>query len=577
MLLELHLRNLAVAADVSIQLGPGLNVLSGRTGAGKSLVVEALRWLRGEEVDRGLLRAGADMASAEALFDVDSRPHLRESLVALGIDPPADGLLRLRREVRSEGRSRAYVGVRASSAAVLQALCEALVEMQSQHEQLSLRQPAAHANVLDDLGALEERAQWNSAFARWREVEQRIAAARARSQQLRDQRELLEYQRRELEEARLQGEELEGLRVRVARMEGGARLVASTQAALGALDADPGAATSLGEALHQLRNVPEELSELVEVRDTLHAAVDLVDEARRALERFLDGRDFDPATLARDQERLGELLGLLRKYGRTEPELVALRDRLRRELAELDESGETPAALAAERERAVSELQVAADVLDRARARVSRRVESDAVTLLAELGMPGAALRFDRIVEEDPEGPLRVQGRRARPLPTGPTQVRLAVRTNAGERFGALEKVASGGELSRIGLVLRSLGTATRRPALLLLDEVDAGLGADLGPALARRLRALSERGQVLVISHLPAVAAAADVHLAAHKSDDGERTASRIEVLDPSSRSREIARMLGGSDARTKALASELLRLRGEAPAAGAAAEGTT
>lgn len=569
MLLELHLRNLAVAAEVSIELGPGLNVLSGRTGAGKSLVVEALRWLRGDEVDRGILREGAEVASAEALFDIGGRPHLRAILDELGVDPPVDGLLRLRREVRREGRARAFVGARSSSAAVLQSLCELLIEMQSQHEQLSLRQPAAHAGVLDELGALEERARWNEAHAAWRGVEQRIARAQARSEQLREQRDLLEFQRRELEHARLSGDELDVLRARVARLEGGARLVENAQGAFDALESDAGARASLTDALHHLRALPEELGELIDARDGLHAAVELVEEAKRALERFLDSRDFDPASLAEDQERLAELQGLVRKYGRTEAELVALRDRLRAELEGLEAEGGVPAALLRERELALSALQEAADALEKSRARTARRIERAATPLLGELGMPGAALRFDRIPEEDPEGAIRVGGRRCRPLATGPTAVRLSVRTNAGERFGPLERVASGGELSRIGLVLRSLGSASRRPALLLLDEVDAGLGADLGPALARRLRALAESGQVLVISHLPAVAAAADVHLAAYKAQDGERTESRIDVLEGQARLDELGRMLGSADEPAAALARELLRHRGDVPAA--------
>ena len=568
MLLELHLRNLAVAADVSIELGPGLNVLTGRTGAGKSLVVEALRWLRGDDVDRGILRAGAEVASAEALFDLGCRPHWKLALAELGVDPPSDGILRLRREVRREGRTRAFVGARPSSAAVLQSLCELLVEMQSQHEQLSLRQPTAHAGVLDELGALDERARWNEAFTTWRAVEQRIARAHARTEQLREQRDLLEFQRRELEQARLEGDELEPLRARVARLEGGARLIEGAQAAFDALDAENGATSSLAEALHQLRVVPEELTELLEARDGLHAAVELVEETKRSLERFLDAREFDPASLARDQERLAEITALVRKYGRTEAELVQLRDRLRTELAGLDEEGELPSELAREREGALIELQAAADTLEQARSRTARRVERTATPLLAELGMPGAALRFDLLSEDDGEGPIRVGGRRVRPLATGPTAVRLSVRTNAGERFGALERVASGGELSRIGLVLRSLGSATRRPALLLLDEVDAGLGADLGPALARRLRALAESGQVLVISHLPAVAAAADAHLVAQKADDGTRTESRIDVLDPDARISELARMLGAEEGQGTALARDLLRHRGDLPA---------
>lgn len=567
MLVALQLQDLAVAADVHVGLSAGLNALTGSTGAGKSLVVQALRWIAGDDVDRDVVRAGADSASAEAVFDLSARPDVCEALDSLGVRVGSDAHLVLRREVRREGRTRALVNGRVGSAALLREITSRLLEMQSQHEQLMLRRASAHAQVLDGLGVDTRIVEaWNTALMDFRDVEQEIEAFTARQQRLREQREVLEYQRRELEGAQLEGNELDALRERVAAQEGGAALVENAADALARLESDEGGAlTVLGESLARLKNAPDALTRLVEAREQIEAAVDLLQEAQRGLERFVAGRELDPEALARDQERLALLIDLTRKYSMTEEELVSLHERLQRELGEIGEDGALPAALRTRRDEALTSLADAGTALDRQRRKIARRVQKDAGALLTELGMAGAEIRFDLIPEEDPHSPLRIAGRRVRPASAGPSRVELVVRTNPGERPGPIQNVASGGELSRIGLVLRSLSAKRHGAVVLVLDEVDAGLGADLGPALARRLRALADRGQVLVISHLPAVAAAGDTQLVASKTTEGSRTMSRIESVEGESRVREIQRMLGGENPRSHAMATQLLGARGD------------
>ena len=568
MLVALRLKDLAVAADVEVALGPGLNALTGSTGAGKSLVVLALRWVAGEDVDRDAVRAEAEVAVAEAVFDLSGRDDLRAALAGCGVDVGDDDHLLLRREVRREGRTRALVNGRVASAALLREAAWHLAEMQSQHEQLMLRRASEHAALLDGLGVDPAvRGAWNEAYSAWRSVEREIETWQARQRTLRDQQDLLEYQHRELEAAHLEGDELDALRERVAAQEGGAALVEHAAEALARLESDDaGALTVLGEALGRLRHAPDAVSALVDARERIESAIDLAQEAQRELERFVAGQEVDPQALAQDQERLALLLDLTRKYGMTEEELVALRDRLANELGGLGEDGNLPATLTARREAALEGLAAAGTKLERARGAAARRIRRDAAPLLEELGMPGAEILFERIPEEDPDSPLRVDGRPVRALADGPSRVELVVRTNPGERPGPIQSVASGGELSRFGLVLRSLAAGRRRTAVLVLDEVDAGLGADLGPALARRLRALSERGQVLVISHLPAVAAAADTQLVASKATSGARTESRIDVVEGEGRLREVQRMLGADTARARAMAKQLLETRGTA-----------
>jgi DNA repair protein RecN (Recombination protein N) len=471
-------------------------------------------------------------------------------------------MLRLRREVRAAGRARSFVGAQLSSAGVLAAICRNLIELQSQHQQVALVQPSEHGKVLDACGVNPGTSE---AYRERRRVFlERMRAVdeyRQRQERLREQRDLVEYQLRELEQARLTGDELEPLRERVAILGGGARLMEAAASARDALaDETLGAHGAVQRALRHLRTIQEDVTVLGEATDALDAAAELIGETERALDLFLSDAEYDPAQLAQAQQRLAELEDLCRKYGRTESELVRLRDRLAREVGELDLGDELPAHLAQPLEEARAELQASAAKLRRERKRVARRVSEEAARLLDALAMRGAAVRFDLPLRAEPEGVLRLEGRSVDAGPRGAEDVELFVRTNPGESFERIDRIASGGELSRLGLVLRTLSMERRRPAILILDEVDAGLGADTGPALAQRLRAMAQDTQLLVITHLPAVAAAADEHLAASKGAAGGRTLGRVERLDHDGRVAELTRMLGGPGEGHRRLAVKLL-----------------
>jgi DNA repair protein RecN (Recombination protein N) len=568
MLCELHLRNLAVAEDVSLRLDPRFNVLTGSTGAGKSLVTEAVRWLRGEPIDRGVLRAGVEFASAEATFDLHARPELIAQLRNRGVEVADDGLLRLRREQRAAGRSRAWVDGRLASAALLQQIGEVLIQSQAQHLQLGLLDPRRHVAILDSLGVDDSLVvAWTTARAEFNSVRASIADWASQRDRLREQHEIIEFQWRELHAAGLLGDELESLRRQVSLMEGGARLLELAQTARDRLEDDSiGVSAGLAAAVGQLRRTPDEIEELRDALGSVEGAVELVREASSSLEHFLASAELDPAAFDAAQERLTGLLELTRKYARTEPELIRLRDRLREQLDRLATDDELPSDLVETEARARERLDAAGRALHGARKRVARRSTAEAAPLLAELGMIGAELEFEMATEADPDGPVRIEGRNVAALPAGPASVTLLARTNPGERLSPVNKGASGGELSRIALVLRSLALRGQAPALLLLDEVDAGIGADLAAAVARRLGALAESGQLLVISHQAHIAAAADRHLVAVKATDDERASSEIRVLDRAGRIEEIVRMIGADTPESQRLASELLAADGTA-----------
>jgi DNA repair protein RecN (Recombination protein N) len=562
-LLELRLANLAVVQSARLSLLEGLNVLTGSTGAGKSLVIEALRWLCGERIDHGLLRPGAELAYAEAIFDLRGREDLESTLRELGIEAPADGLLRLRRELRPGGRSRALLGSDLTTASVLAALMARLVSLQSQHEQLALLDPTQHVRLLDACGTQPELLQqYAAALAHERELREQVANWRARRERLLAEREFLEFQCRELEAAGLREGEAAKLRERVQRLSGGARLLRALAAAQASLaDEDTGAVQALGKALGALETEAQALPESGDWIESLRAAAGLIEDVQREIGRQLDSEPDDPAELDRLQERLHGLEGLARKYGRSEAELIGLRERLRADLDGLGSGEELPAELAAQAERAREELTERAEALLRARRSVARAAAASAQPLLERLGLPGASLEFELVPRSDKDATLRVGGATVRAQADGTHGVRILIRTNRGASLAPIERVASGGELSRIGLVLRCLSTLVARPLLLILDEVDSGLGADLGPALATTLSELSRGEQVLVITHLPAVAAAARRHFVVRKDPGRELAVSEVECLSEAARERELARMLGGDGAQELRLARSLLR----------------
>lgn len=563
MLAELRLKNLAIARDVSLSLGPGLNALSGSTGAGKSLVVEAVRWLRGEKTDASLIRAGEEWGSAEATFDLQSSPGTARRLAELGVELSDDGILTLRRELRRNGRSRAFVDGRLASANHLRTICEHLLELFSQHQQTQIQDPARHRSLLDDCGvSTAMREEWDAAYERYRSCERELSLWQKRREDFLSQREILLFQRRELEDAQLREGEMDQLRERVELLTHGAKIFEAARTALARLDTDEGGAVSeLSSAMQSLERGGDSIAAIVEAREAVLQSLELAGEAARELERFLDDADFSPEALDADQARLSQLESLCRKYSRSETELLRLLDKLTGELDGEEWEEAEPQRLLVPLKQSVIALEKAGTKLWKEQRRVARKVSRAAEELLQDLKMAEAELRFELELKPDPQGPIKLAGTRISPAKEGPGSVRLLVRTNRGEALGPIERIASGGELSRISLVLQTLAVQGTRPALLILDEVDAGVGADLGPALARRLSAMADSLQVLVITHLPAVAAAASTHLVARKSSSGERTLASISQVSGDERLAELSRMVGGEKKAAGQVARGLLR----------------
>ncbi|HSQ00126.1 MAG TPA: DNA repair protein RecN [Candidatus Dormibacteraeota bacterium] len=558
MLRELRIREVAIIDEVVLSFGPGLNVISGETGAGKSILLQSLALLCGARGSADLIRADADEAVVEGLFDCAVPDTLRE---ALGLDD--DGEVLVRRHLARSGKGRIYVNGAPVTLALLAQLGEYLVHIYGQHEQAVLLRPANHLELLDrfaDLG--RERAGMADAFAIYAEARRQRDELSRRAADLAQRRDLLEFQQRELsaaaprpgEEASLrQDRELlrHAERIEAICREGESLLYSGQGAMVGAL-------TRLQHQLAELSTIAPALGEVAGLVDSGRVQLE---EAALQLRAAAERLDRDPARLESIEERLVLLQRLSRKYGVPADALpVALAD-LERDLATLESvAADGAAAEAIEAQRREEALAVAR-ALSGARRAAARQLEARMAAELAALGMSGAQLGVD---QEADDGALTTDGI---------DRVEFLLAANPGEPPKPLARVASGGELSRIMLALKALAATAGETPILIFDEVDAGIGGSVALAVARRLKALAQSRQLLCITHLAQIAAYADQHVAVEKRQSAGRVITHARALDAGQRVAEVSRMLGGTAAPAEA-ERYAKRLLAEARRTGAGSE---
>ncbi len=541
------MRDFVLLDEVRVEFRPGLNVLTGETGAGKSMLVDALGAVLGQRTPSDVVRTGASCARVVAVFEAASFPQLRPVVDELGL-PWEDGALVLVREIG--GRARAYVNGQPTTVGVLRRLGTLLAEIHGQHEGQRLLEPASHRELLDAFGGgalLSLRARAEELFGRWRQLRSELRSLDVGERERAQRVDLLRFQISEIDAVRPRPgelEELAGLRTRLVNAE---RLRESVAGAYQALYGDEGAAADrVGRAAVLLRQAAvwdPALEPLVEALESLGAQLsDLSRDLHAAVERA----ESDPARLEEVESRLAALRALLRKYGDTVEAVLDYRDRAARELEALENADSRRAEL--EQQVALVEAQLASAVRDlsAARAAAARRLEKAILQHLQDLAMPAARFRVRLDVEEDPDG-LPAGGRRLAVAPWGADRVEFLLSTNPGEPPRPLHRVASGGELSRVMLALRTVLARADPPAVMVFDEVDSGVGGRTGHVIGAKLSELSGVCQVLCVTHLPQIAALANHHLAIRKVTERGRTRTVVEVLDPEARVEEIARMLSG------------------------------
>ncbi|HUF36011.1 MAG TPA: DNA repair protein RecN [Gemmatimonadales bacterium] len=536
MLAELRVRDLATIADVTLGLGPGLNVLTGETGAGKSMLVDALALLLGERAAGGSVRPGAGKTILEGAFEGIDKPT-RQRIESLGLDVE-DGRVVVRREVSAEGRSRAWVNGSPTTAAVLGQLGAQLVDLHGQHETQSLLRAEAQRDILDAFAHAEgEREAVAAAHAALAGLRTEESALAARRDEVRRRADYLRHVVGEIDAARLIPGEDEALQVEARRLSQAGTLAELAQRIADALEGDAGDALgALGGADRALGALEKVDPAVAAWREMLDSAYANLSELARLASAYATGVQEDPERLSEVERRRDLLFRLCGKYGTGIEAVLATRHEAAAELELLDTADVDLRALAARRAVAEASLRAAAEALTARRRESAERLARGVNRLLPRLGLPGGRLSATLV-------PL------AEPGAHGQESVQLDVRLNVGHEAKPLARVASGGELSRLMLALKVVLARHDAIATLVFDEVDQGIGGEVGAQVGEALAEVAARHQVLVITHLPQIAARADQHLVVSKEPRGGIATSDVQAIHGEDRISEVARMLGDAE----------------------------
>ncbi len=546
MLVHLSVHNYAIVEHLDLELQSGMSVITGETGAGKSIMLDALGLALGDRADSGVVRPGADKADILASFDLTDIPEARSWLSERDLD--TDGPCILRRVITSEGRSRAYINGSPCPQGDLKALGELLIDIHSQHEHQSLLKPDTHRRLLDEYaGASDLARQVQLAAQRWKQTRSELERLSSSGDEQRARHQLLSYQLEELENLSLGENELEQLEQEHKTLSNAEQLLGTCRQVLELCsESDAGNVLSaLTASLNRLGTFSNQPGALSEATNLLASAQIQVEEAVGELNRFIDHFDADPQRQQQLEDRLDSIYSLARKHRVQPGDLGELQQRLLDELESLNADDEAVERLSDELAAYARHYQEKASELSQLRQAAASTLAGAVEVEMQRLGMPGG--RFN--IQLSPQNSDSLQ-------PNGLELVEFQVSANPGQPLKGLAKVASGGELSRISLAIQVITTQTSRVPTLVFDEVDVGIGGPTAEVVGQLLRRLGERGQVLTVTHLPQVAAQGHQHLFVHKQRGSEETRTAVATLDAEQRIEEVARMLGGLDLTDESLA---------------------
>ncbi|NQD93534.1 DNA repair protein RecN [Pseudomonas sp. CrR25] len=546
MLVHLSVHNYAIVEHLDLELEGGMSVISGETGAGKSIMLDALGLCLGDRADSGVVRPGADKADILASFDLAEIPEARAWLAERDLDN--DGPCILRRVITAEGRSRGYINGSPCPQGDLKAVGELLIDIHSQHEHQSLLKSDTHRRLLDEYAGSQELArQVQLAAQRWKQTKAELERVSSMGDEQRARHQLLSYQLEELDNLALGETELEQLEQEHKTLTNAESLLSACRMVIEQCsENDAGNVLSaLTGSLNRLSGFQGQPGALSEAVNLLASAQIQVEEAVGELNRFLDHFDADPERLQGLEERLDTIYTLARKHRIQPVELANLQQQLFEELENLNADDQAAERLGDELAAFARHYQEKAEELSALRHGAASELAGAVETEMHSLGMPGGRFSIQ----------LRANGS-TEPHPHGLEQLEFLVSANPGQPLKPLAKVASGGELSRISLAIQVITAQTSRVPTLVFDEVDVGIGGPTAEVVGQLLRRLGERGQVLTVTHLPQVAAQGHQHLFVHKVRERDATRTAVSTLDNSQRIEEIARMLGGVDLTEESLA---------------------
>ncbi|AUS08545.1 DNA repair protein RecN [Laceyella sacchari] len=558
MLKELVIRQFAIIEEVRLQLSEGFHVLTGETGAGKSILIDALGLVIGGRASAEFVRYGADKAEIEAVFEVSASHPAYALLQEWGFAADELDTLIIRREITASGKSVCRINGRTITLAMLKQMGQTLLDISGQHEHQALLRVEEHLSWLDTFAGNEViavREQYQARFREYQALKKELARYHMDQQDLAYRVDMLQFQAQEIEAAALvpgEEEELEQERSRLAHAE---KLMMHTTHAYQHLNGEQGGLEQVQEALTHLEGMAEVDESLGGLLESAQSAYYQLEEVARAIARYRDAFEYDPGRLNEVEERLHMIKQLKRKYGDSIEEILAYGDKVRQELSQLEHREESVAELEEKIASAETDLYALAKTLTQLRKEAAAQLETKVEQELADLNMASTVFHVAFYSETYQANEL---------LPHGQDVVEFQIAPNPGEPLKPLTKIASGGELSRIMLALKCILTATDSADTLVFDEIDTGVSGRAAQAIAEKIAVVSRQNQVLCVTHLPQVACMADHHFYISKELKEDKTRTKVERLDRRGRTMELARLLGGVEVtnRTMQHAEEMIRL---------------
>lgn len=553
MLEHLHIRNVALIKESEISFGDGLNILTGETGAGKSMIIDSLQFALGGRAGKDFLRHGEKQAAVEALFSIQSQA-LTEKLAENGIVPEEDGTLLITRTLSEAGKSVCRINGSTVTVGMLKEIAEDMIDIYGQHEHQSLLNPVKHIRLLDRFcgaGFGEAMEEYKNSRQRLKDLEKQLTILIGDESQREQRMDMLLFQKEEIEAAELQEGEEDALLEQKKRLSSMERLIRLTGESVTLLydgdDRAPSACDQLGDALAKLREAAEYDAALSPLADALADGYAAVEDCARELKREAEKQEADPEELERIEERLQLFYKLKRKYGGSIEAVLEFYEKAVQELEFLSNSSEKAAELSAKKAAEEKRLSALAETLTARRRATAEQVEEQIETALHDMEMKHA--RFHIQIEEKADWGA-----------DGKDKVEFLISANAGEPLKPLAKIASGGEMSRVMLALKTVLVDADEIGTFIFDEIDTGVSGRTARRVGEKMRFLGGKRQLLCITHLPQIAAMADNHFLIEKESDAGETVTRVTALDEEGAVREVARLMNDVTETTLAAARELL-----------------
>ena len=553
MLEHLHIRNVALIKESEISFGDGLNILTGETGAGKSMIIDSLQFALGGRAGKDFLRHGEKQAAVEALFSVQSQA-LTEKLAENGIVPEEDGTLLITRTLSEAGKSVCRINGSTVTVGMLKEIAEDMIDIYGQHEHQSLLNPVKHIRLLDRFcgaGFGEAMEEYKNGRQRLKDLEKQLTILIGDESQREQRMDMLLFQKEEIEAAELQEGEEDALLEQKKRLSSMERLIRLTGESVTLLydgdDRAPSACDQLGDALAKLQEAAEYDAALSPLADALADGYAAVEDCARELKREAEKQEADPEELERIEERLQLFYKLKRKYGGSIEAVLEFYEKAVQELEFLSNSSEKAAELSAKKAAEEKRLSALAETLTARRRATAEQVEEQIETALHDMEMKHA--RFHIQIEEKADWGA-----------DGKDKVEFLISANAGEPLKPLAKIASGGEMSRVMLALKTVLVDADEIGTFIFDEIDTGVSGRTARRVGEKMRFLGGKRQLLCITHLPQIAAMADNHFLIEKESDAGETVTRVTALDEEGAVREVARLMNDVTETTLAAARELL-----------------